>query len=142
MRSMSKTLSLALLLGCAETQPATRPAPPASADLPPEDERREGSITPEEYQTIDDSMKRKMEVIHYCYETEMEKRMDRAFKGTVTIGMKIGRDGRPISVEILEDTLKAPTVNACLVKTIKGFEFGSLTGEADFVYPIQFAPQY
>jgi len=131
-----------LVLCCAETQPATRPSPPVTEDLPPADERREGAITPEEYQAIDDSMKRKMEVIHHCYETEMEKRMDRAFKGTVTIGMKIGRDGRAISVEILQDTLNAPSVNACLVDTIKKFEFGSLTGEADLVYPIQFTPQY
>ena len=138
---MRNVLCLSLLLGCAETQPVTRP-PPVTPDVSPPEERREGSITPEEYAAIDDSMKRKMNAIHYCYETEMEKRMDRSFQGTVTIAMKIGRDGRPISVSVLEDTLKSPAVNQCLIEKIKTFEFGSLTGEADFVYPINFAPQY
>ena len=133
---------LLLTLGCAPTQPAARPAPPVTEDLPPQEERREGAITPEEYQAVDDYMKRKMEVLHYCYEQEMEKRMDRSFKGTVTLAMKLGREGRAISVTVLEDTLKAPSVNQCLIDTVKKFEFGSLTGEADFVYPIQFAPQY
>jgi hypothetical protein len=135
-------LCLLVVLGCAHSEPAPRPSAPVTEDLPPQEERREGAITPEEYQAVDDVMKRKMEVLHYCYEQEMEKRMDRSFKGTVTIGMKLGRDGRATSVTVLEDTLAAPAVNQCLIDTIKKFEFGSLTGEADFVYPIQFAPQY
>jgi hypothetical protein len=134
--------ALLLLAGCAESQPSQRSSAPVTEDLPPEEERREGAITPEEYQAVDDYMHRKMEVLHHCYEEELSRRMDRSFQGLVTIEMKIARDGHVTAMKILEDTLKSPVVNACLSDTIKKFEFGSLTGEASFVYPIQFAPQY
>jgi TonB family protein len=140
---MRALLGMMLLACCAESRPPPRPTTLAA---PPEPESpvgpREGTATPEEYAAIDDAMHRKMEVLHNCYEQEMAKRMDRSFQGKVTVELRVGRDGRPISVDILEDTLKAPVVNQCLVETIRKFEFGALTGEVRIDYPIAFAPQY
>ena len=143
---------MVFLLGCAETKPAERSVTVAAPYEPPtEGETRADAITPDEYASINDSMGRKMDVLNTCYEIEMKKRLEggeppaelrEKFHGKVTVGMKIGRDGRLMTVDILEDTLKAPVVNQCLIETIKTFEFGALTGEAQFVYPISFAPQY
>jgi len=134
---------IVVFAGCA-TQP---PPQPATAPAPYEEETsevgaREGTATPEEYQAINDQMRRKMDVLNHCYEKEMEKRMDRSFQGAVTVSITIGRDGKVSSAEILEDSLEAPDMNRCLIDTIQTFTFGSLTGEARLDYPIRFEPQY
>jgi len=151
MRASRALFLVWLMLGCAESKPAERPASAPAPYEPPVEEESRDAITPEEYQTINDSMGRKMDVLNTCYEDEMKKRMEggetsaelrKKFHGKVTVAMKIGRDGRPKTVDILEDSLESPVVNQCLIRTIKTFEFGALTGEAQFVYPISFAPQY
>ena len=113
--------------------------PAAEAPAP---ETQGPALTPDEYAAIEDTMRRKARVVNYCYDDELKRRLDRSFQGRVLIMLHIGRDGHPTSVEVKESTLKAPAVEKCVADTIMGFDFGPLSAEAHFVFPLEFAPQY
>jgi hypothetical protein len=77
-----------------------------------------------------------------CYQDELNEKKTREFKGTVKILLSLNTNGTAKAVKIMGGTLNNKDVEACLVQTVKEFEFPKLDRAGDIQYDYKFEPQY
>jgi hypothetical protein len=77
-----------------------------------------------------------------CYQDVLNEKKTREFKGTVKILLSLNTDGTAKAVKIMGGTLNNKDVEACLVQTVKEFEFPKLDRAGDIQYDYKFEPQY
>jgi hypothetical protein len=77
-----------------------------------------------------------------CYQDELNEKKTREFKGTVKILLSLNTNGSAKAVKIVGGTLNNKGVEACLVQTVKEFEFPKLDRAGDIQYDYKFEPQY
>jgi tetratricopeptide (TPR) repeat protein len=78
--------------------------------------------------------------VRQCYQNELKKHPTLA--GQLRLGITIAKDGRPQEIKVLSNTLKRPSLQACVVGTIRGISFNKPASGATlkFVFPIEFKP--
>src|SRR5512140_3711085 len=61
-----------------------------------------------------------------CYQDVLNEKHTREFKGTVKIMLSLGTNGAAKAVKVMGGTLNNSDVEACLIQTVKDFEFPAL----------------
>ena len=77
-----------------------------------------------------------------CYQDVLNEKKTRDFKGTVKILLSLNTNGSARAVKVVGGTLNNKDVEACLVQTVKEFEFPKLDRAGDIQYDYKFEPQY
>lgn len=135
----SGLVAFAALAACASAQPGEQRL---TIVRPPEETSSTGGISPDKRLEIDLVLQQRDPSARKCYQDVMNEKHDRSFQGTVQLVITIQPSGQASQVKILGGTLGDQTVAACLVETIKGFEFPRLAQAGDVEYTYTFKPQY
>ena len=77
-----------------------------------------------------------------CYQDVLDERKDPKFAGSVKLVISLGTNGQATEVKPVGGDLGDKQVEACLVETIKQFEFPQLTQPGDVQYEFRFRPAY
>jgi hypothetical protein len=77
-----------------------------------------------------------------CYQDVLNEKHTREFKGTVKIMISVNTNGSARAVKVMGGTLNNKDVEACLIQTVKDFEFPKLDRSGDVQYIYSFEPQY
>src|SRR4051794_23555745 len=77
-----------------------------------------------------------------CYQDVLNEKHDRAFQGTVKVLIAIDTSGKASQVKVVGGSLADPTVQTCLVQTIREFEFPALAQAGEVQYEYRFRPAY
>jgi hypothetical protein len=77
-----------------------------------------------------------------CYQDVLNEKKTREFKGSVKVLLSLTTAGTAKAVKITGGTLNNKDVEACLVSTVKEFEFPKLDRPGDIQYEYTFEPQY
>jgi len=87
---------------------------------------------------IDETIKRDMNKVRYCYQRELQK--DATLEGKVTMKFTIGGDGAARSVEVKSFTLDNEQVHICLVSVFEKMVFPAPPGGEVVIvsYPLHF----
>jgi len=137
--ALAGTALLTSLAGCPKpAQPPVNTGPPPGNEPDPSI----GAMTPEQMDEVQRTVRGGMTAITRCYTDELERRQDRKFKGKIVVKILIGTNSAAQKVDIGDDALNVPAINACLKKVIMDFEFPKLTKASWFTYPFQFSPAY
>lgn len=78
--------------------------------------------------------------VRQCYQNELKRHPTLA--GHLRLGITIAKDGRPQEIKVLSSTVKRPSLQACVVGTIRGISFNKPASGASLklTFPIEFKP--
>jgi hypothetical protein len=97
-----------------------------------------GKIRPEEVRRI---VGRNLGGIKRCYERALPRNPTLA--GRITVNFTIGGGGRVVAASASQDTMGAPGVTECVVRSIRSIRFPAPEGgNVQFAYPFIFAPRH
>jgi len=116
--------------------------PRTGSGLPAGPSDTSGANTAEQMEEVQKTVRNGQSAIINCYTEEMERQKDKKLAGNVMVKMLIGTRERAEQVEIGERTLNAPTLHACIIQTVKSWEFPRLNAPSWFTYPFEFSPAY
>jgi hypothetical protein len=141
LNAMLFAMGLGLALGaCASTNEEGRPVTVVRGN---EDIRIDtGGIPPDKQSDIYLVLNQRDASARKCYQDVLNEKKTREFKGTVKILLSLTTAGTAKGVQITGGTLKNREVEACLVQTVKEFEFPKLDRPGDLQYEYTFEPQY
>ena len=108
------------------------------SDSPPET----GGVPPDKENEINLLLQQREPSARKCYQDVLNEKHDRAFQGTVKVLIAIDPSGKASQVKVVGGTLTDETVQACLVDTIKEFEFPQLAQAGEVQYEYRFRPAY
>ncbi len=83
-------------------------------------------------------VKARMKSIQNCYEKELKR--NPSLKGKIVVRFTIDESGKPIEVEIEEDTMDNSRVTTCIRSTIRMWRFPIKDNECPVAYPFIFTP--
>jgi len=137
----SSMLGLLLLLaGC----PATTSEGGGGSHVKPPEEQTDTSaaLTSEQLEEVQRTVRNGQDAVTACYTEEMERTKDKKLAGKVTVKILIGTAGRADQAVIGDATLKGPLLHACILKTVRSWEFPKINTPSWFTYPFEFTPAY
>lgn len=100
------------------------------------------ALTPEQMEEVQRTVRIGKDGITQCFEEEMERTKNKKLTGKVTVKIQIGVNKVAEQVVIGEATLKSPDLHACIIKTVKAWEFPKIPTVSWFTYPFEFSPAY
>lgn len=83
-------------------------------------------------------VKARMKSIQNCYERQLKR--NPSLKGKIVVRFTINESGKPIDVEIEEDTMANNSVTSCIRSTIRMWTFPIKDNECPVAYPFIFTP--
>jgi hypothetical protein len=127
------------LTACARTQSGEAPVTVLGRDntAPPQ-----GGIAPDKEADILLVLQQRETSTRKCYQDVLNEKQDRAFAGSMKVLIGLGTGGEARDVKIVGGSLSDADVAACLVDTIKRFEFPKLDQPGEVQYEFQFRPAY
>jgi TonB family protein len=142
----ASVLALALALGSWVTACASRDAGPREPRYniirneqgPPPS----GGIPPDKEAEIQLVLQQREVSTRKCYQDILNERQDRNFQGTVKVLIAISPGGQATDVRVVGGTLGDREVEACLVETIRAFEFPQVAQAGEVQYEFRFRPAY
>jgi hypothetical protein len=104
--------------------------------------RDESALTGDQLEEVQKTVRVGMDAINSCFTEEMERQKDKKLAGKVHVKILIGVNRTADQVVIGEHTLNGPDFHACLIRTIRSFEFPKIPSPSWFSYPFEFSPAY
>ena len=83
-------------------------------------------------------VKARMKSIQNCYERQLKR--NPSLKGKIVVRFTINESGKPIELEIEEDTMGNNSVTSCIRSTIRMWTFPIKDNECPVAYPFIFTP--
>lgn len=135
-------VSAALLpvLGCASTGETGEER--VRIVRPAEQSSEQGGIPPDKQAEIQLVLQQRDPSTLKCYSDVLNKKHDRAFKGSVAVILTLDTGGHASDVKIVNSTLNNKEVHDCLIEKIKEFEFPTLDHGGSMQYVYHFQPAY
>ena len=128
-----------LSIGCSGGGQGQDPGPiPPERTAPAE----RGGLTQENIDEIQAAERAGNAAITECYTDELERLEGKKLEGKVTVEIRIGTNGRALSVGINEATLQAPRVHACIQSVIKTWDFPKVKAPTNYGTTFSFSPAY
>ena len=138
--SMGLGLGAAMFMtACAQTASGEAPVTVLARD---ERAVPQGGIAPDKEQEILLVLQQRETSTRKCYQDVLNEKQDRAFAGSMKVLIGLGTGGEARDVKIVGGTLSDADVSACLIDTIKRFEFPALPQPGEVQYEFQFRPAY
>jgi outer membrane biosynthesis protein TonB len=120
----------ALASGCAGSNEETRASStPTAQPRYEETTPAGGGIDAEHHEAIERVLARKIPELQACWQEEYEKTKNRKLEGNVSLMMVISPSGKASKVDILESTIKTPSIEQCVVAAVRSWSFPE--GKAD-----------
>lgn len=87
------------------------------------------------------TIRRNIDGVKACYERGLAQRRT-SFGGRVSVQFTIAGTGQVVAAVLQSSTLGAPQVEACIVKTVRGWRFDTPQGGGIVIvtYPFNFTP--
>jgi hypothetical protein len=134
--ALASALVLLVFAACASTPPPKPQPKPAPAKKEPLT-----GLTAEKLEEVQTVVRAGMPSLNLCYRDEAEKH-EKKVKIHVMVKILIGTNSHAKMVTIQKSSTDSPSFKACMIKTIKGWEFPKLKAEAPFTFPFHFEPAY
>jgi hypothetical protein len=77
-----------------------------------------------------------------CYQTVLNEKHDRAFKGTVIVQLRLEPSGKASDVKVTGGSLNNKEVADCLVEKLKEFDYPPVENAGSMQYTYRFEPAY
>jgi outer membrane biosynthesis protein TonB len=122
MRMGIVVIAATLAGGCAGSNEETRTTPKATARYE-ETTPAGGGIDAEHHDAVERVLQRKIPELQACWQEEYEKTKNRKLEGNVSLMMVISPGGKASKVDILESSLKTPSIESCVVATVRSWNF-------------------
>jgi hypothetical protein len=101
-----------------------------------------GSIPADKVEALNDYFTKKGVQVSRCYQAELERRGDRSFVGKVSVKLRISKAGKASDIEIMQNTLKAPSVEQCIIEEMKGWSMPELPNAIMWTWTFEFQPAW
>jgi hypothetical protein len=128
--------------GCAETSGETRPSRSS------ENSSREGSsvdpsaMSPERADAIERVFARKAGELQNCWSEEYEKSHNRKLEGDLSLLLMISPGGKPSNVKITHSTMNNDSVESCVTKAVKEWNFPEGASEVPYTRTVHLGAQF
>ena len=114
-------------------------APPAPA---PRENPGAATLTSDQLEEIQNVVQRGIDhSLRNCYQHELEESGKR-FSAKLVLRILVGTRTRAVEVRMAESTLPSDRMKACVVATVRTWEFPKIKAPSWFTYPVSFDPAY
>jgi hypothetical protein len=130
------------IVGCGSSGSASKTEPTYTILKKPEPTSTTGGVPPDKEAEVQLVLAQRDASTRRCYQDALSTKKDKNFKGTVQVLITLGVAQQATAVKAVGGTLGDSEVEACLVDTLKSFEYPKLDVAGDVQYTFSFRPSY